>query len=111
MKLRVDGNNIFDKPIAHYEELRRESDIALRSRALLKSITKTIQDAGGAFEEDTLAEMTVAEFVVLAVRNSISIHVGYAKTPTPYDSFPPPPDPLRYVYSSPPSTDDEDVPF
>lgn len=81
MKLLVDGHNLLKHPEEYYENLQREGTIALKSRKFLRRIESVIREAGGEFEEAQLAEMPLAQFIVLAMRNDIQLKIT-AKLPT-----------------------------
>ena len=92
MKPMIDGHNLFDHPTEYYEQMKREADIALQSRNLLTQIKRAVSLAGGAFDEQGLAEMPLAQFLVLMTRNGIDLSVSckagaYAHQPSnPDDS-------------------------
>jgi hypothetical protein len=79
-KLLVDGFNLLEQPSEYYENLQRESSIALRSRSLLSQVAKTISEAGGEIPEEDLAKMPLSQFIVIATRNGITIDIGVRKT-------------------------------
>jgi len=72
----VDGHNLLKQPVEYYENLQRESSIAIQSRKLLKHIADVIERAGGEFNEETLSNMPLAQFIVMASRNDIRIEVS-----------------------------------
>ena len=75
MKLLVDGHNLLKHPVEYYENLQREGEVALKSRKLLNHIVDVISQAGGELEEEALATMPLAQFIVMAMRNSIKIEI------------------------------------
>lgn len=95
MKPMVDGHNLFDHPASYYEQMKREADIALKSRQLLTQIKQAVSMAGGGFDEKGLAEMPLAQFLVLMTRNSIELKVSCKAG----------------AYTQPANPDDLDVPF
>lgn len=79
MKPMVDGHNLFEHPAEYYEQMRREADIALKSRRLLSDIKQAVEMAGGGFDEESLAKIPLAQFIVLMTRNSIELKVVWKK--------------------------------